>query len=364
MTEEFDALRQLNVLSIGLAFGGSLLIGIFIEIINRLVGRLLRRRQWLLRGIVFEAFRWQFLLWSAMLGILIPLTFFQTDPVQREALFNFFWAVLGITFTIVVARIFTGWLKMSISDRSTVSVSILENLINATGVLFVVGMAMFIVGFPVAPILAAIGGSSVGLAFAFRETLSNLFSGILLTASNRIKPGDYVRLATGEEGYVVDIEWHTTSIRQLANNLIVVPNAIMTGAVLINFDRPEPELSILFDVGVSYDSDLKHVERVTLEVADNVMQEVAGGVKAASSMVRYNQFADFSINFTVIMRGRTFVDQYLIKHEFIKRLHERYQAEGIVIPFPIRTLHTEPASPVVVHGNGMMGGGDRVMADG
>ncbi len=351
MTEEFDALRQVNYFSFGLAFGGSLLIGILLEVVNRILGGLLRRRKWLLRGIVFEAFRWQFLLWSLLIGIIVPLSILQPDAVVREQIWNFGWAVLGITLTIVVARIFTGWVKMSISERETVSVSILENLINSTGVLFVVGMAMFIVGFPVAPILAAIGGSSVGLAFAFRETLSNLFSGIMLTASNRIKPGDYVRLASGEEGYVVDIEWHTTSIRQLANNLIVVPNAIMTGAVLINYDRPEPELSILVDVGVSYDSDLRHVERVTCEVADDVMLEVTGGVPSAPSLLRYNLFGDFAINFTVIMRGKTFVDQYLIKHEFVKRLHERYQTEGIVIPFPIRTLHTEPANPVKVSGN-------------
>ncbi len=351
MTEEFDALRQINYFSFGLVFGGSLLIGALLEVVNRIVGQVLRRRKWLLRGIVFEAFRWQFLLWSLLIGILIPLSILQPDAVVREQIANFGFTVLGITLTIVVARIFTGWIKMSISERETVSVSILENLINATGVLFVIGMAMFIVGFPVAPILAAIGGSSVGLAFAFRETLANLFSGIMLTASSRIKPGDYVRLASGEEGYVIDIEWHTTSIRQLANNLIVVPNAIMTGAVLINYDRPEPELSILVDVGVSYDSDLNHVERVTCDVADSVMQEVTGGVASAPSFIRYNLFGDFAINFTVIMRGKTFVDQYLIKHEFVKRLHARYRTEGIVIPFPIRTLHTEPANPLMVSGN-------------
>jgi small-conductance mechanosensitive channel len=362
LTEEFDALRQVNYFSFGLAFGGSLLIGILLEVINRIVGRLLHQRKWLLRGIVFHAFRWQFLLWSVLLSIIIPLSILQPDAVVREQLWDFAVAVIGVSLTIVVARIFTGWIKASLSERETVSVSILENMINATGVFFVVGMAMFIIGFPVAPILAAIGGSSVGLAFAFRETLSNLFSGILLTASNRIKPGDYVRLASGEEGYVVDIEWHTTSIRQLANNLIVVPNAIMTGAVMVNYDRPEAELSILVDVGVSYDSDLDHVERVTCDVADDVMQEVTGGVASAPSFIRYNLFGDFAINFTVIMRGKTFVDQYLIKHEFVKRLHERYRKEGIVIPFPIRTLHTEPANPVMVSGNGN-GNGRGVMSD-
>ena len=63
-----------------------------------------------------------------------------------------------------------------------------------------------------------------------------------------------------------------------------------------------------------------------------------GGVPAFEPFIRYHTFADSSINFTVILRGKEFVDQYLIKHEFVKRLHRRFNDEGIVIPFPIRTI--------------------------
>ncbi|MBU1752353.1 mechanosensitive ion channel family protein, partial [bacterium] len=55
--------------------------------------------------------------------------------------------------------------------------------------------------------------------------------------------------------------------------------------------------------------------------------------------IRYHTFDDSSINFTVILRAKEFVDQYLLKHEFIKRLHERYGKEGIVIPYPIRAIN-------------------------
>jgi small-conductance mechanosensitive channel len=103
---------------------------------------------------------------------------------------------------------------------------------------------------------------------------------------------------------------------------------------------------VLVDVGVDYGSNLQHVERVTVEVGREVMQEVTGGVPEFQPFIRYNTFADSSVNFTVILRGREYVDQYLIKHEFIKRLHARYEREGIVIPFPMRTLdHARPAAP-------------------
>ncbi len=85
---------------------------------------------------------------------------------------------------------------------------------------------------------------------------------------------------------------------------------------------------------------LRHVERVTCEVAKDTMRTVPGGVPDFEPFVRYHTFDDYSINFTVILRAKEFVDQYLIKHEFIKRIHRRYQSEGILIPFPTRTVHT------------------------
>jgi small-conductance mechanosensitive channel len=83
---------------------------------------------------------------------------------------------------------------------------------------------------------------------------------------------------------------------------------------------------------------LKKVEQITIEVAREVLRAVEGGVREFEPFIRYHTFGDSSIGFSVILRGREFTDQFLIKHEFIKRLHERYQREEIEIPFPIRTI--------------------------
>ncbi len=80
------------------------------------------------------------------------------------------------------------------------------------------------------------------------------------------------------------------------------------------------------------------MEQVTLDVARKVMKEVPGGVADAEPVIRFHTFGEFSINFTVFLRVKDAVSQYPVKHEFIKRLHHRYQEEGIVIPFPIRTV--------------------------
>jgi small-conductance mechanosensitive channel len=82
------------------------------------------------------------------------------------------------------------------------------------------------------------------------------------------------------------------------------------------------------------------VEKVALEVASSVMKEIPGGVPEYEPLVRYHTFDASSINFSVFMRAKTFTDQYLITHEFIKRIHLRFAEEGIVIPFPIVALNS------------------------
>jgi small-conductance mechanosensitive channel len=64
--------------------------------------------------------------------------------------------------------------------------------------------------------------------------------------------------------------------------------------------------------------------------------------------IRYHEFADSSINFNVILRAAEVTNQYLIKHEFIKRLHRRYQAEAIEIPFPIRAIVPARGAPQAI----------------
>jgi len=89
---------------------------------------------------------------------------------------------------------------------------------------------------------------------------------------------------------------------------------------------------------------------VTCEVAKEVLTTVPGGKKDFEPFIRYHTFGESSINFTVILRAEEFVDGYLLKHEFVKRLHKRFKEEGIVIPFPIRTLDIKKEDILLLKG--------------
>ncbi|MDD3088554.1 MAG: mechanosensitive ion channel family protein [Candidatus Omnitrophica bacterium] len=221
----------------------------------------------------------------------------------------------------------------------------------ARGIVIGLGVLMLLdsAGVSITPVLASLGIGSLAVALALQPTLENFFSGLQIIADKPVEPGQFVKLETGEEGYVERIGWRSTWIRQLPNNMVVIPNKVLVNSRVLNYYYPDKELAVLVQVGVHYDSDLEQVEKVTIEVAEDVLKTVQGGVPDFKPFIRYHTLADFSINFSVIMRGKEFVDGYLIKHEFIKRLRKRYAQEGIIIPYPIRTLDwNDNSSPLRV----------------
>lgn len=203
----------------------------------------------------------------------------------------------------------------------------------------VLGLGLLILldsfGVSITPILASLGVGSLAIALALQPTLENFFAGVQLIVDKPIQVGQFIKLESGEEGYVHKIGWRSTWIRMLPNNMIVMPNQNLVNSKITNYYYPDKELAVLVQVGVHYESDLEKVEKITIEAAKETLKEVDGGVKEFDPFIRYHTFDNSSINFTVIMRAHEFVDNYLLKHEFIKRLHKRYEKEGIVIPFPI-----------------------------
>ncbi len=207
-------------------------------------------------------------------------------------------------------------------------------------VILVLGFLILLeaMGVSLTPILTTLGIAGLAVALALQDTLSNLFSGLYIAISGQLRVGDYVKLDTGIEGFIADIGWRNTVIRTPYGSTIVVPNSKLASAVVTNYHYPDRNFIVPVEVGVSYDSDLEKVERVTIEVAESVMKEVPGGVPGHKPYVRYVAFGEYSIVLRVYLAAQGFPYNLLVVHEFIKRLHKRFREEGIEIPFPITTV--------------------------
>jgi small-conductance mechanosensitive channel len=271
--------------------------------------------------------------WTAVLAL-------ELRPPLRDLAYRVLVAGVILAVSLAAARLAGGIVssvalaRAGVAQAATIFVNIAKIVVLSVGLMVLLQS----IGVSVTPLLTALGVGGLAVALALQDTLANLFAGVHILASRKVVQGDFVRLDSGEEGHIVDINWRNTTIEQLPGNLVIVPNAKFADAIVTNYHRPAQDMSVLVQVGVAYDSDLEHVERVTVEVASEVTGKVEGAVPDHEPFIRFHTFGDSAINFSVILRTREFTDQYLVVHEFIKRLHERYHTEGIAIPYPTRNV--------------------------
>lgn len=231
------------------------------------------------------------------------------------------------------------------SSGAETSTTLVQNVVRL--LLLILGTALILqnLGINITTLVTALGISGLAVALALQDTLGNLFAGMQIIMSRQIRPGDYVALSTGEEGAVTDIQARNTTIRTFPErNRVLVPNSILASTVVTNYSLPHKRLFITLPIGVAYDSDLEKVESVTVDVAREVLSNVEGGLTDEEPFLRFEDFSDFSINFLLRVPVSQFTDQFLVRHELVKRIHERYGAEGIEIPFPIRTVYMRKRS--------------------
>jgi small-conductance mechanosensitive channel len=195
-------------------------------------------------------------------------------------------------------------------------------------------------GVSLTAVWTTLGIGSVAVALALQDTLSNFFAGLYLLVDRPISPGDYIKLDSGQEGFVVHVGGRSTTLRMLANNLIVVPNSTLAKAVITNYSTPEPRMAYVLPVSAAYGTDTAQVERVLLQVVQESLRDgLEGLLPAPPPFVRFIPgFGESSLDFSLIVQIRQFTDQYLVQSELRKRILRRFQEERIQVPFPTRTL--------------------------
>ena len=191
----------------------------------------------------------------------------------------------------------------------------------------------------ITPILTALGVGGLAVALALQDTLSNLFGGFYVAVAGQVRLGDYIKLNTGEEGNVTDIGWRSTTIRALANNMIIVPNSKLAQAIVTNFYLPEKRMSASFPVTVGYECDPDRVEQVLMEVLTQSAKEIPGMLADPAPSVAFDPgFAEQGMGFTANFQVAEFANQLPVRNELRKRVLRRFRAEGYrdSVPHPNR----------------------------
>lgn len=289
-----------------------------------------------------RALRGPFLVWMAMLGVYLAV---ESSPMTSHAV-----AVAGkallvlwiVSLTIVAAKLAGALIGMyGNGGNSALPVTTLTQSLVTFSVAMIGALILLeTLHISITPILTALGVGGLAVALALQETLSNVFSGVWISLAGQVRVGDYVKLDSGQEGYVTDISWRSTALRALQNNLIVIPNSKLAQAIVTNFHLPETRMSLSVPVSVGYESDPDEIERVLVEEALEGAKTIPGLLAEPEPFVRFIPgFGESSLDFTLICQVTEFVDQYKAQHELRKRIFKRFRTERINIPFPIRTVY-------------------------
>ena len=339
-------------------------VGVFVAaafIVNFVIGQAMklhaRRRESPLRSVeiwVMGALRIPILLAICLYGIRLALTSLSQSSIASLDFISNLGQLGHNAWLVAVAAIvcytisrlivaFMRWYSARTSryTRTALNTVILPVLIRiASIVVFTLGalVVLDIMGIPITPLLAGIGIGGLAVALALSPTISSFIAGTYVVAEGHISEGDYIEIDTERAGFVMSVGWRSTVLISRFNNVIIVPNSLITESIVTNYATPEPAVTGDVVNGVSYDSDLKDVERISLEVAREVIEESEEANKGFEPIFRYSEFADSNINFRVIFQGVDRAGMFAIKHEIIKRLHERFKEEGIEINYPVRKL--------------------------
>lgn len=266
-----------------------------------------------------------------------------TDQDRANDIAGALGIVVGITVAVGLLSSLIDWYLENLAARTNHVVDLrLFPLIRRVGAVIIYGigalMVLSVLDINISPLIAGLGLGGLAVALAIQPTLANLFAGTYVMTEGVISTGDYIELEGGMDGYVVEVGWRSTRIRTWGNNLVVVPNARFAETIITNYQQPQPAVNVYVTCGVSYDSDLDLVEDVSREVMDDLVQNDHHAVRTYGAWFAFDSFGESNIDFWLFMQARDRISSFNLQSNLIKNLHRRFQEEGIVINYPVRTL--------------------------
>lgn len=308
----------------------------------KLLHRWAERTETKIDDIVIKSFKVPSIYWCIAIGLYAGVA---VSELPERYIFYFSKAIhVIVIFSITIAtanlsgKIFRNYIQKSELPIPTTGLAygILKGTIIILGLLIILS----VLGISITPLITALGVGGLAVALALRDTLANLFAGVHILVEKSIRIGDFIRLETGQEGYVEDITWRTTRVRMIPNNMVIIPNSKLSQSIVINYHLPEKRMSLQIPISVSYSSDPDKVEKILIEEVKKAIGEIPGLLQEPEPSVRFIPgFGESSLDFTLLCHVREFTDQYPVQHELRKRIFRRFREEGIEIPYPHRIVY-------------------------
>lgn len=247
--------------------------------------------------------------------------------------------VLVIAFWIL-SRIAAGAMKRGLGVTNT-SHLLREFLVNNTRrLVFFIGLIVAVgaLGVPTGPLLAFVGAGGLVVGLALQGTLSNFASGILILLYRPFDVGDAID-AGGVAGVVKGLNLVSTTIYTFDNQRVIVPNNAVWGGVITNITgNPTRRIDLVF--GIGYDDDIVRAQ----QILEQLVKEHKLILDDPAPVVKLHELADSSVNFVVRPWSKT-SDYWTVYWDLTRAVKERFDAEGVSIPYPQQDVHMHHVAP-------------------
>lgn len=255
--------------------------------------------------------------------------------------------LIAIISVFITNRLFDRAIRKSEDNSSITNYKFLKRIVSFSIFLLGLGLAIYSIK-PLQQVaqslLAGAGILALAVGFASQQALANIVAGIFIVYFKPFRVNDRVTIKDTLAGIVEDITLRHTVIRNFEGRRIIIPNSIISNEILVNADLIEKKVCKWFEIGISYDSNVELAKQIMREEVkkhplflDNRSEEqILNGDDPV--VVRVIQLSDFS----VIIRAWAWVkdnaDAFIIGCDLFETVKERFDKQGIEIPFPYRTL--------------------------
>ncbi len=296
-----------------------------------------------------------YILWASLLPALtifdeIKLHSFDTGKVDEDGikiitqltLWSIMQAVAFTILTVIAVRNLPGLLELFVLQRTKLKESSRYAITTVTGYLIIIIgflLAFNKLGLQWSSMKWIVGGLSVGIGFGLQEIIANFISGLIILFERPVRIGDYVTIGD-QSGKVSRIQIRATTLTNLDNLEIVIPNKELITGRVTNWTLTTGMTRLAIPVGIAYGTDTKRAHDVMLETA----KSNPNVLKTPEPKVLFMGFGDSALDFEVRVYLANFDSRVPMRHEMHMQLNEALSQAGITIPFPQRDLHIMSSS--------------------
>ncbi len=280
----------------------------------------------------------------SIIGLTIALQFLTLEP----GMLGFFSALLSVLISIAFIWFFMRFVEVFVdayivpraaktdSKLDDEIVPVLKKALKALVIIFGILSMASNFGYDITAMIAVLGVAGIGIGFALKDTMENMLSGVLIYMDRPFRIGDRIKLADGTYGDITDVGLRSSKIKNLDNNIVIIPNSKMINTVVENYVMPSKKLKQSFNIGLVYETSPKKMKQAIKIIEDAI--KTTEGVTSDEPIIRFMGFGDFSLNLLCLywIKSLKYWDS---KHFVNMKILEEFEKAGISIAFPTQTIH-------------------------